>query len=71
MSTPVTCEAKRECDQRPCTHPAKYLAPYRSLAVCGIHARGLLNCIPLAEFDQPNTAGIAAAYEAARREANQ
>lgn len=47
----LTCEAERWCDGKPCTHPAKYLAPHDDSAVCGIHARAFLRCIPLAEIE--------------------
>lgn len=53
----VRCEAIRFCDDTRCPHPAKYLAPYDSSAVCGIHARGFLHCIPLSEFDLPSADG--------------
>lgn len=47
----MTCEAKFWGTGKPCHHQAKYLAPATNWAVCGIHARGFLRCIPIAEFE--------------------
>jgi hypothetical protein len=47
----IRCEARRYVDGQPCSHPAKYLAPFDASVVCGIHARGFLRCIPLAEME--------------------
>lgn len=53
-TTTVRCEASRLCDRQPCQHPAKYLAPANDKAVCGVHARAYLRCIPIAEFAPEN-----------------
>jgi hypothetical protein len=53
----VTCEAKFWGSGKPCHHKAKYLAPFGSMAVCGIHARGLLRCIPIADFEPSGVFG--------------
>lgn len=46
----LICEARRECDRKPCQHPAKYLVPFDNSVVCGVHARAFLRCIPLSEL---------------------
>ena len=47
----LTCEAKFWGTGKPCHHPAKYLVLWDSMVVCGIHNRGFLRGIPLAELE--------------------
>jgi hypothetical protein len=58
MGEPMTCEARREVDREPCQHPAKYLVPFDSSVVCGVHRRAFLRCIPLHEIEPTEPADV-------------
>jgi len=47
----MKCEERRWKDGQPCQHEAKYLVKFDNKAVCGVHNRGYIRGIPLAELE--------------------
>jgi len=47
----MKCEERRWKDGQPCQHEAKYLVKWNDMVVCGVHNRGYIRGIPLAELE--------------------